>query len=121
MENTFCFVEIPVSDMKRAIKFYSNLLNTELEAVEYASSEMAFFPNERNLVSGALIKDKNYIPSSSGVLVYLNGGKDLNNMLSLAEKCEGKILLNKTKISENHYYAIFQDSEGNRLAIFSNN
>lgn len=121
MEDTFCFVEIPVIDMVRSVKFYSSLLNYELKSVEYAGSEMAFFPNESNLVSGALIKDKNYIPSTQGVLVYFNGKEDLNNMLSHVEKFEGKILLNKTKVTENHYYAMFQDTEGNRLAIFSKN
>jgi predicted enzyme related to lactoylglutathione lyase len=103
MENIFCFVEIPVTDMKRAIEFYSNLLNIKLNLLTYAGSKMAFFPNENNIVSGALIEDKNYKTSSDGVLVYFNGGDDLNNILQLVEKFGGKILLNKTKVSENHF------------------
>ncbi len=121
MENIFCFVEIPVADMERAVAFYSTLLKSELKAVEYAGAEMAFFPNQGNIVSGALIKDKSYKPSTEGVLVYLNGGDDLNNMLLLVEKCGGRVLLDKTRVSENHYYAMFQDTEGNRLAVFSRN
>ncbi len=39
----FSFIEIPVSDMNRAVTFYSEVFQIELEACEYASSQMAFF------------------------------------------------------------------------------
>jgi len=59
-------------------------------------------------------------PSNKGVLLYLNGGENLNIPLSKVEIAGGTVVLTKTKISDEiGYYAIFIDSEGNRLALHS--
>jgi hypothetical protein len=56
------------------------------------------------------------------VLVYLDGGNDLQDILNRVESAGGKILLPKTMISEEiGYMAIFLDSEGNKQALHSPN
>ena len=81
-------------------------------------SQMGFFPADG--VGGAIVKGRDYEPSSKGSLVYLNAGKDLNAVLSKVEKAGGKVLLGKTLIAEDiGYFALFKDTEGNKLALHS--
>ena len=62
------------------------------------------------------------MPSDCGPLIYLNGGKDLNNVLNKVEEAGGRIVMPKTLISkEMGYFAIFIDSQGNKLALYSKN
>ena len=57
-----------------------------------------------------------------GSLVYLNGNDDLSVMLGRVESAGGKILRGKTQISPDiGYMAVFEDSEGNRIALHSQN
>jgi uncharacterized protein len=115
----FSFVEIPVSEMKRAVDFYHEVFRIDLEAIEYAGAQMAFFPRKKGNSGCALILDESYKPSKNGVLVYLDAGKEMNDILSRIPKAGGSVTLPRTTISENHFYAKFIDSEGNQLALFS--
>lgn len=106
--------------MSRACKFYGQVFQVELQAQSVFGMEMAFFPDERQAVSGALIKGEDYTPSDKGSLLYLNGGEDLSQAASRIESAGGKLILPKTMISEeNGYFALFIDSEGNKLALHS--
>ena len=62
-----------------------------------------------------------YKTSADGVLVYLTANSgDLANELTRVEDAGGKILQDKTQISEEHgFMAILIDSEGNRVALHS--
>jgi predicted enzyme related to lactoylglutathione lyase len=63
-----------------------------------------------------------YVPRTDGVVIYLNGGNDLSTPLSRVEKAGGKVLLNKTFLSnEAGHVAYFKDSEGNRIGLHSMN
>lgn len=71
-------------------------------------------------IGGAIVKGGGYIPSKHGCKIYLNGGSDLNIVLSRVEKAGGKIVMPKTFISEQlGYFAIFEDTEGNQLSLHS--
>jgi predicted enzyme related to lactoylglutathione lyase len=62
------------------------------------------------------------VPSEVGPLIYLNGGTDLNNVLSKVNEAGGRVVMEKTFLSETAgYFALFIDSEGNRLALHSKN
>jgi hypothetical protein len=118
MANTLNWFEIPVTDFDRAKKFYETLLEIK---IEWGGTVMGFFPaqNQGDL-SGSIITGEGYVPSDKGVLIYFNGGDDLNVMLSRVEKAGGKILMPKTLITENYgFFAMFFDTEGNRLALHS--
>lgn len=58
------------------------------------------------------------MPSSSGVTLYLNAGDNLQVVLSKVEKSGGKVLVPKTPhADENDFFALFLDTEGNRLGL----
>lgn len=112
--------EIPATDFDRAVQFYSSVLGRDLPTSEGNGLQQAFFSTDPLEVSGVIIKAEGAEPSNKGVLIYLNGGDDLSIPLSKVEDAGGEIVVPKTKISDQlGHFAIFIDSEGNRLAFHS--
>lgn len=61
-------------------------------------------------------------PNTTGPLLYLNGGKDLSVVLNRIEEAGGIVIMNKTLINDAvGHFALFMDTEGNRLALHSKN
>jgi predicted enzyme related to lactoylglutathione lyase len=119
--NAFAWIEIPVSDMDRAVRFYENVLDIKLQQVDFGGLLMAWFPNKPDApgATGTLIKQESYIPSQEGPLVYLHS-MDVQQELDRVESAGGKIYQPKTQISPEHgYMGVFIDSEGNRVALHS--
>ena len=120
MAHFITWFEIPVVDFARAQKFYEDIFGVKVEKQEMGGDLMGFFPGERGSVSGAIVYGKGYVPSDNGVLAYLNGGDDLNNVLSKVDKAGGKVVVPKTLITEDiGFFAIFHDTEGNKVALHS--
>ena len=114
--------EVPVKDMQRAIKFYEKVFAIEITLQQLDGIEMGWFPNknQQGVATGTLIKaGEHYTPSQEGVLVYFTC-QDVANEIGRVEAAGGKVISDKTQISENHgYMAYFIDSEGNRIALHS--
>ncbi len=112
--------DIPVTDIKRAVKFYSTILGADLQMMDSGGdSVMAMLPMEGEGVGGALTQAEGFTPSKDGTLVYLNGGADLNAVLSRVEGAGGKVIVPKTDIGEHGFFAVFEDSEGNHVGLHS--
>lgn len=119
--NTFAWIEIPVNDMDRAVKFYEEVLDVKLHLVDFGGLKMAWFPNKENApgATGTLVKQESYIPSEEGALVYIYS-EDLQRELDRVEAAGGRIYQPKTQISPEYgYMGVFIDSEGNRVALHS--
>lgn len=113
--------EIPAINFQQAVNFYNRIFKIDMETQLDENYAMAFFPNEKG-IGGAIVTGPNSIPSAIGPLIYLNAGKDLNIVLNRIEEAGGRIVMTKTLINhESGYFAIFIDSEGNKLALHSNN
>lgn len=112
--------EIPVLDMTRAVSFFNHLYGIQMEVTELPEYAMAFFP-ESSGVGGALVMGQGCTPSESGALLYLNACEDMELMLGRVESAGGRIIMGKTEIAgEGGFFSLFIDSEGNRLALHSN-
>lgn len=123
-ENALNWFEISVSDIKRATSFYETIFDIKMEQMEMMGMQMAMFPaeNGNGKASGCLCQSTMHKPSMDGAKIYLNGNPDLGNALGKVEKAGGKVLMPKTKISDDiGYMAFFIDSEGNQVALHSNN
>lgn len=123
-ENALNWFEIPAADISRAKKFYETVFGIKMDQVEQMGMQMAFFPTEdmNGKVSGSLVQGPMHKPSTDGAKIYLNGNPDLSNALGKIEKAGGKIIMPKTKISDEiGHMAFFIDSEGNNVALHSNN
>ncbi len=120
MANVINWFEIPVNDFDRAKDFYTKVLGSELHIEEIMGTKMGFFNTQGEGVGGAICAGEDYHPSSNGVLISLNGGDDLQTPLSRVENAGGKVALPKTKISDEiGFFAIFFDTEGNKLGFHS--
>jgi hypothetical protein len=113
--------EIPAIDFQQAVNFYNHIFGINMEQSVSDTIAMAFFPVNKG-IGGAVIASSGSVPSTNGPLLYLNGGDDLNNVLNKVEEVGGRIIMPKTFINKDSgYFAIFIDSQGNKLALHSNN
>lgn len=122
-KNNFVSIfEIPATDISRAISFYEAVLDIDIEAMNMEGMEMGILPFENQLVFGTLIKGDGYEPSADGVTIYLNGGDNLQVSLDKVVENGGEILVEKTPHGdESGFFALFIDSEGNKVGLHSPN
>lgn len=122
MKSYISMFEIPATDISRAINFYQALLNITIEQMDVEGMKMGILPYEGQMVTGVIIQADGYKPSADGVTMYLNAGENLQVVLDKVEKNGGQIILPKTPhADESGYFALFLDSEGNRMALNSPN
>ncbi len=122
MKNLVSIVEIPVSDFTRAVNFYQTILDLKIEEMDMDGVKMGILPSDGKTVNVVLAKGNDYQPSTSGALLYLNAGKDLKPVLDKIAQNGGKVLVPKTAISpEMGFFALFMDTEGNKLGLHSIN
>ncbi|WP_207426629.1 VOC family protein [Pedobacter sp. SYSU D00535] len=121
MKHLVNWVEIPVIDFERAVKFYAAILSAEINVFEMGGMQYGLFPTEDQKNTGALVKGEYYQPSENGIVIYLDGGEDLNLILEKVKAAGGTVLMEKTFLSEEAgYVGMFADTEGNRLGLQHN-
>lgn len=122
MKNYISIFEIPTTEFSRAVQFYQSILDIKIEEIDMQGTQMGLFPSDGQTVSGVIIKGEGYKPSADGVVIYLNGGDNLQYILDKVENSGGNIIIPKTVIDEeNGYFAMFLDTEGNRVGLHSPN
>ena len=118
--------EIPTTDFERAVTFYETIFATKLHRMEIAAgtltpTPMAVFPSSGAGATGALVYIPEHKHAAAGPLLYLNANPNLDVVLARVEEAGGKLLMGKTQLPNNFgYMAIFFDSEGNHMALHSN-
>lgn len=119
--NIAVWFEIAATNFERAVNFYQNILNVEIDAIEMGGLKQGLLPHDDiSKVSGAIVCGLDYKPSTEGSVVYLNGGQDLNLVLSKVTEAGGSIVIPKTHLGDNiGHIAHFIDSEGNKVGLHS--
>lgn len=120
--NSIDWFEIPVLNFDRAKEFYSRIYNYEMTETTRNSLRMGFLPMDRDSkgIGGTIVQGNDFIPTSLGVKVYLNAGKDLMEVLNRVIAAGGEIIVHKTKINDEFgYFAMFEDTEGNHISLHS--
>lgn len=122
MNSFISIFEIPATDISRAVNFYQTILDIEIEKMDFEGMHMGILPYEGQMVTGVIVQGEGYQPSESGVTLYLNGGDNLQVILDKVEESGGKIIIPKTPhADESGFFAIFLDSEGNKMGLHSPN
>jgi uncharacterized protein len=118
--NPVCYFEIPVTDMPRAMRFYTAVFGYDFEEASLDGHAMAFFPlNEAaEGVSGALCHGESYVPGHTGSRVYFRVS-EIEETLSRVVEAGGQVLYPKKSIGDLGWVAEFEDSEGNLIALHS--
>ncbi|MBW0297493.1 glyoxalase [Shewanella xiamenensis] len=116
--------EIPVSDMDRAIAFYQQHFGVEfkrddMEDMQYAT----LVTEEEGAASIGLVKCSMSKPSMEGSTVYLHFSAQLQPLVDKLVAANVTMLLPVTPIKDGGcgYIALFVDSEGNKVGLWSKN
>lgn len=118
MKRVINWFEIPAVDMERAVTFYEKVLAIKLRREEMNGMQLGIFPYEAPGPSGAVCKMPQFEPAPHGTLVYLDAGADVAPVLARVTANGGKVVLDKTLVSEDiGYIGVFIDSEGNRVGV----
>jgi predicted enzyme related to lactoylglutathione lyase len=71
-------------------------------------------------IGAAIVHGEGHVPSAQGSLIYLSAGRDLAVVLGRVVRAGGVVLAGKTEIGPKlGHYALFRDSEGNRVGLHS--
>ena len=115
--------EIPVMDFDRAKKFYETIFQYQMPESQMGPARMGFllYDFQGGGRGGAIVHNPSfYTPSTNGTLVYLNGEPDLQPVLDRVTAAGGKVTFPKTELGQGlGFWALMEDSEGNRVALHS--
>jgi predicted enzyme related to lactoylglutathione lyase len=131
MDNLIVWADIPVSDLDRAIAFYSAVLQRPLVKMPGMDSVAIPGPDEPPADSDGggrpegpmpvafdLVLTDNMRPSFDGCTVYLNADDDPEGMLQRAAEAGGEILQPLQDMGEMvGWIGFFKDTEGNRIGV----
>ena len=122
-KNAINWFEIPVADFDRAKKFYETIFAYQMPVNQMGPARMGFllYDFQNGGCGGAIVHNPEfYSPSSNGTLVYLNCEPDLQPVLNRVEEAGGKITKEKAEVAPGlGFWALIEDSEGNRVALHS--
>ena len=119
MANALTWLEIPTSDLGRAVKFYETVLGIHLKREVFGGTPMAIFPASMEDAGGALVQQLGRAPSGDGTLIYLDAAGKLDACLSRVAAAGGTVVSGRTDIGDPGYIAVLRDTEGNLVALHS--
>lgn len=122
--DTLCWTDIPVTNLDRAVKFYSAVLGQEVSKMSEGKFQYGLLPHEEQSASGCLCVNGDSAglenkPSQSGPLIYLSVEGRLDDAVKAVRANGGKVLQEKQQIGPHGFRAVIVDSEGNRIALHS--
>lgn len=119
MANQVVWVDIPVTNLDRAMKFYSAVLGEAVQKHEMPGMTLGVLPHGDGEVGGCLFVDPERPPSREGTLAYLNASGRLEAAEAAINTNGGQVLQSRHAIGPYGFRTVFLDSEGNRLALHS--
>ncbi|MDQ3048595.1 MAG: VOC family protein [Bacteroidota bacterium] len=134
-QGQIAWFEIPVGDLDRAINFYTSILRIKVKRIKLLDQEQGFFDNGKGSINGVLVERENYKASPGCKLFFYV--IDISEILHNISEGNGKLIVNKTLLKQKTtsgsvviannlidqnvgYYAEIEDSEGNRIGLYSN-
>jgi uncharacterized protein len=129
--------EIPVTDLGRAIIFYTNVFGLKIERKKFGLIDYGFFDPAETDFAGCLARRDDLIPGNGNGTQFFfyvtdihsaiersiaSGGKLIKGKSLIRQADEaGKMFVPKTSIdNQSGYVAEITDSEGNRIALYAN-
>lgn len=115
---TIEYFEIPADDVGRAKKFYSELFDWEIEPMEIEGMDYWRIRTKDQAgdpgINGGMLKRKREgQPIMTHVTVSL-----IDESLARAQELGAKVVVDKAHIKGKGYIAIFEDTEGNQMALW---
>ena len=109
--------EIPTTDLARATAFYEAVFDITFTTEESPEGQQkSLFPGG----IGSLAHGADWTPSHDGMIVYLDGGDDLQVILDRVVTNGGTIVEPKQAVTATQgYWGRFRDTEGNLIGVLS--
>ena len=118
--NTICWADIPVTDLDRAITFYTAVLGQPVTKDTIPGyGAFALLPHADQGASGCLVVTPDNPPSARGPLVYLNVAGRHDAAEAAVAAHGGTVVEPKHPIGPHGFRTVLHDSEGNRIALHS--
>lgn len=123
MKSAISWFDIPTSDFKRAVKFYSEILGEEIKVNDQMGETLGFFPMDPSgEVGGDLVPpSEDFVPCDKGTRVYLNCEGKLDEVIDRVKQAGGEVIEPKFSIGEPGFAAFIKDTEGNVVGLHSMN
>jgi hypothetical protein len=120
MTQPLSWFEIPALDFARARSFYEKLFAVELTEGIAGPNVMGVFPYDQQKASGGCVMKGPFLaPSNDGVIIYLNAGDSLDEVLNRVAPAGGEVVFPKTPVPNIGVFAHIKDTEGNRIGVFA--
>ena len=109
--------EIPTTDLARATAFYGAVFDIAFTSEESPEGQQkSLFPGG----IGSLAHGADWTPSHDGMIVYLDGGDDLQVILDRVVAHGGTIVELKQPVTATQgFWGRFRDTEGNVIGLLS--
>jgi predicted enzyme related to lactoylglutathione lyase len=121
LSNAISWFEIPVADFARARKFFETIFDYTMPVMMMDDRPMGIllYDQPAGKVGGAIVQRPDFFtPSANGTLIYLTALPDIQTVLDRIEPAGGTILTGRSEVAPGMgYWALFTDTEGNRLAL----
>jgi predicted enzyme related to lactoylglutathione lyase len=117
--NSLTWFEIPTTDLDRAVKFYEQVMATELRR-EVFGYPLAMFPASREGVTGALVAAPGRKPGPGGTMVYLDCAGILDAATARVAAAGGSVAIPVTEVPGGFgRFSLIVDTEGNHVSLHS--
>jgi predicted enzyme related to lactoylglutathione lyase len=119
MAHQIVWCDIPVTDLDRAIRFYSAVLGAPVRKEKFPEGSLGLLPfGEREIGACLYLSDENR-PSAIGPRIYLNVQGRMDAAVAAVRSNGGRVVKPAHPIGPYGFRAIIDDSEGNRVALHS--
>jgi uncharacterized protein len=113
-----CHIEFPSTDMEKTKSFFTEIFHWSFESMPGFDTYMGF-RTPSGLGGGVDSSKRAEAPINKGPILHLEV-EDIDATLSKIAAMGGKIVVEKTKISDEFgSYAVFLDNVGNRFGLWS--
>jgi predicted enzyme related to lactoylglutathione lyase len=119
MAHQIVWCDILVTDLDRAIRFYSAVLGEPVKKEKFPEGSIGLLPFGEREIGACLYLSNDNRPSSNGPRIYLNVQGRLDEAVAKVKGTGGKVIQPKHPIGPYGFRAIIEDSEGNRVALHS--
>ena len=118
--NRAVWFDIPVANLSRACSFYGAVLAKKVEEMSFGDVKFGLIEHDQGN-GGCLVVKPEEISSTHGLLLYLNVHDRIRDAVSKVASSGGSVVEDVHAIGPHGFRAIILDSEGNRLALHSEN
>jgi predicted enzyme related to lactoylglutathione lyase len=121
MKSNITWFDVPVTDLNRAIRFYSAVLGSPVTKEQTGSIPIGMLPAPDGQKMGCLVPGNEARPSLNGIMIWFDVEGRLKESVAAATANGGKVIGSIHAIGDYGFRAEVQDSEGNRIALYSKN